>query len=165
MPNSIKKKPTFVLDYFIFDTAIGRHYEVSSKPAKDLLYKLTTLRSQEDLCIAVITPMLQDALHAAFGNRPAFYFLMDNVATIEPPPMIPTGKDQMNHAQSTIILAIWKHLKNPEYTCLVTEDPSIRKSTDAICRILRITPKVIGYKEAYRILEELDLKCLTDRVP
>ena len=163
MANSIKKKPVFVLDYSVYDTAIGRHYEASSKPAKDLLYELTTLKAGQGLCIAVISPALANAVQTAFGQRKALSFLFDYAATIESHPLMPLAADlKSNHAFSTVILAIWKHIANPDRTYLVTEDPSLKDLLKLLTKQLKISPNVIGYKQAYDILTELDLNCVSN---
>lgn len=148
-------KITLIIEWSLWDISIGHHYEDESTSVKDLMYTLTLLKQQKDMCIGIITPELQKALNEAFGGREAFSFLLENTVAIEPSPELPIKFEKIPPHQSSIfILTIWKTISDPKNVFLVTEEKSYKKIFEATSEIANIKCNVVNSVEALKILKE-----------
>lgn len=115
--------PIFIPEWSIWDRAITHHYEVASKPAKDFMYELVCLNVSRSDKLSVIPNELKSVLDGAFGDRPAFDFLIEHGASVEsiPPILTKSFAKKLPHKLAVFLLGFWKSVNFPE-VFIVTED-------------------------------------------
>lgn len=149
-----RQKPTFIIEWSIWDETIGHHYEDGMSFPKTLMYNLTIQKQQNECGFGIITPELQAALNGAFGNRASFSFLIENTINIETYPPLPLSKS-VDHRVSVILLTAWKTLQDSKNTFLVTEDEDIKKMSEIILRGSNLQCTVINSEAALKILNDM----------
>lgn len=119
----------FILEWSVWDTVISRHYENTSKDAKDFLYELVSLNAENGIKISVIPPELRATLEDAFSDRPIFEFLLENGALVKEAPRL-KGLEPTHRAQ-TIMLALSEILSH-RTAYIVSEDPNFKTAIDSM---------------------------------
>lgn len=110
-----REVPLFVPEWSVWESVIGRHYEVSSKDAKDFLYELVIDSTKRVIPLAAIPNQLTDVLRQTYSDRPALAFLVDAIPSESLPALftrlIPKeASDGMPHQLAVFLLALWKSI-------------------------------------------------------
>lgn len=152
---SSRIKPTFIIEWSIWDDTIGHHYEPLKRHTKELMYTLSVHKQGGDVCIGIITPELQETLTTVFGSRGIFSFLLENTVGIQPTQPLPFKIDGVDgHRLSIISLTFWETIKDSKNTFLVTEDEELKKIMINSSEVTGVKCNVVNSEEALRILKE-----------